>query len=381
MRCNSAIATISTGPNPEGYGLRQGAIRGGRRESGVTAFLKPASHRPNLTVITNAVVARVAIENGRATGVDVLEGTGTRRRIAAQREVILCGGTVGSPQMLLLSGIGDGAALQTLGHRGAAPPARGRRELSRPHRRERADVDDEFPILRDFLEGAAARRLERSAISARRVAARLPATSSSRMPSCARRPGWTAPISRWCSSRRGATRIPFPCPLGHGFVLSIVLLHPKSRGRLTLASPDPRAKPLIDPRLMSAPEDFEPMLRGLKLARRIFATPAFAPYQATEFLPGAKTQSDDDWKEYVRATAATVHHLAGTCRMGTGDDAVVTPELKVRGIEGLRVADASIFPKLMGGNTNAPVVMVAEKAADMILGRAPPAPLHLPQEH
>src|SRR6185295_7057923 len=144
-------------------------------------------------------------------------------------------------------------------------------------------------------------------------------------------------------------------------------------------SPDPRAKPLVDPALLSAPDDIEPIIRGLKLARRVFAAPAFAPNCATEFLPGAKVRSDDDWHEYIRATAATVHHLAGSCRMGSDDSAVVTPDLKVRGIEGLRVADASIFPKLMGGNTNAPVVMVAEKAADMILGKAPPAALNLPR--
>jgi choline dehydrogenase-like flavoprotein len=171
----------------------------------------------------------------------------------------------------------------------------------------------------------------------------------------------------------------FPLPLGHGFAISIVLLYPKSRGQLTLATPDPHALPLIDPELLSAAEDFDPLVRGLKLARRVFAAPAFARYHATEFLPGTSVQSDDEWKDYIRATAATVHHLAGTCRMGAGDSAVVTPELKVRGIEGLRVADASIFPKLMGGNTNAPVVMVAEKAADMILGKTPPAPMHLPR--
>jgi choline dehydrogenase len=174
---------------------------------------------------------------------------------------------------------------------------------------------------------------------------------------------------------------PFPLPLGHGFVLSIVLLHPKSRGRVTLSSADPGAVPLIDPKLLSAPEDFEPLVRGLKLARRVFATPAFAPYEATEFLPGPSVESDEQFKDYVRATAATVHHLAGTCRMGIDDKAVVTPELKVKGIGGLRVADASIFPKLIGGNTNAPVVMVAEKAADMILGKVPPTPFHLPQAH
>jgi choline dehydrogenase-like flavoprotein len=173
----------------------------------------------------------------------------------------------------------------------------------------------------------------------------------------------------------------FPLPLGHGFAISIVLLHPKSRGNVKLASPDPHAAPLIDPALLSAPEDMEPLLRGLKLARQVFAAPPFARYHAAEFLPGTVVQSDEEMKDYIRATAATVHHLAGSCRMGIDERAVVTPELEVMGIDGLRVADASIFPKLMGGNTNAPVVMVAEKAADMILGKPAPAPIHLPEHY
>jgi choline dehydrogenase-like flavoprotein len=173
----------------------------------------------------------------------------------------------------------------------------------------------------------------------------------------------------------------FPLPLGHGFAISAVLLFPKSRGRVALSSSDPHAAPIIDPNILGAPEDFEPLLWGLKLARRIFATPAFAPYKATEFLPGSKVEGDDALRQYLRATTATVYHPAGTCRMGVDDAAVVTPELKVRGIDGLRVIDASIFPKLMGGNPNAPVVMIAEKASDMILGRPPLAPLALPRNH
>jgi len=366
------------GPNPEGYGLRQGAIRNGRRESGVTAFLKPASHRPNLTVMTDATVSRVVIENGRVTGVDIVVGN-QARRIEARREVILSGGAVGSPQMLLLSGIGDGATLQKLGiavqHH---LPAVG--ENYHDHVAANVQMWTSNPqsygiSLKAFPRGAwnvLQYLLAREGPFASNVF-----ESHAVLRSTA---GLDRPDIQMVFQPARRNQNAFPLPLGHGFVLSIVLLYPKSRGRLTLASPDRRVTPLIDPRLLSVPEDFEPLVRGLKLARRIFATPAFAPYQAREFLPGSAVESDEAWKDYVRATAATVHHLAGSCRMGTGEDAVVTPELKVRGIEGLRVADASIFPKLMGGNTNAPVVMVAEKAADMILGHTPPAPLNLPQE-
>ncbi|MEI9887700.1 MAG: GMC family oxidoreductase N-terminal domain-containing protein [Rhizomicrobium sp.] len=363
------------GPDPEGYGLRQGAIRGGRRESGVTAFLKPAVHRPNLTVMTDAPVARIAVENRRAVGVDVLRGSETRR-IAARREVILSGGAIGSPQMLLLSGIGDGAALRALGIAVQHDlPAVG----ANYHDHIAANVQMWTANAQSY--GISLKALPRGAWNVLQyLLARQGPFASNVFESHAVLRS-TAGLDRpdiqvvFQPARRNQNL--FPLPLGHGFAISIVLLHPKSRGSVTLKSADPRALPLVDPRLLSAPEDIDPLVRGLDLARRVFATPVFAPYRATEFLPGATVAGDAQWRDYVRATAATVHHPAGSCRMGVDDDAVVTPELKVRGIEGLRVADASVFPKLMGGNTNAPVMMVAEKAADMILGRAAPAPLHL----
>lgn len=369
------------GENPEGYGLRQGAIRGGRRESGVTAFLKPARHRANLTVMTNVIVARVVIEDSRANGVDVMWGDATSnvtQRLLARREVILCGGAIGSPQMLLLSGIGDGAALQKLGiavqHH---LPAVGENY----HDHLAANV--QMCTTNSQSYGISWKAMPRGAWNVLQyLTARAGPFASNVFESHAivrSIPSLEGPDIQVVFQPARRNQNLFPLPLGHGFAISIVLLYPKSRGRLTLASPDPRAKPLVDPNLLGAPEDIEPLVRGLKLARRIFATSAFAPYHAIEFLPGPKAETDAAWRDYVRATAATVHHLAGTCRMGADDASVVTPELKVRGIEGLRVADASIFPRLMGGNTNAPVVMVAEKAADMILGKAPPAPLNLPR--
>lgn len=363
------------GPEPEGYGLRQGAIRNGRRESGVTAFLKPAIGRPNLTVMTNAPIARVVIENRVASGVEVLVDGGTRR-IEARREVILSGGAIGSPQMLLLSGIGDGEALRTLGiavqHDLPAVGANYHDHIAANVQMWTTNAQSYGISLKAFPRGAwnvLQYLLARQGPFASNVFESHAVLHS------------TAGLDRpdiqvvFQPARRNQNL--FPLPLGHGFAISIVLLHPKSRGRLALASADPRALPRIDPALLSAAEDIEPLVRGLKLARRVFAAPAFARYRATEFQPGVSTGSDDQLKAYVRATAATVHHPAGSCRMGIDEAAVVTPELKVKGIERLRVADASIFPKLMGGNTNAPVVMVAEKASDLILGKAPPAPLHL----
>ncbi len=177
------------------------------------------------------------------------------------------------------------------------------------------------------------------------------------------------------SARRPSPSFPFP--IGHGYAISPVGLYPRSRGRLALASADPFAPPLIDPNLLSDPSDIEPLVRGLRLVRKVFSAPAFAAYRAGEMAPGAAAQSDEDLIAYIRAQAYTVHHPVSTCRMGRDPMAVVDPELRVAGLEGLRVADASIFPRIIGGNTNAAVVMIAEKAADMIMGRPPLPPANL----
>jgi choline dehydrogenase-like flavoprotein len=166
----------------------------------------------------------------------------------------------------------------------------------------------------------------------------------------------------------------FPLPIGHGYAISPVSLYPKSRGTVTLQSPDPHAAPAIDPALLSVAEDIQPLIRAIKLARRILAAPNFAHYHGTEMAPGVAVQSDEAIAEFIRASSYTVHHQVGTCRMGEHADAVVDSQLRVRGLEGLRVVDASVMPRLIGGNTNAVVVMIAEKAADLIRQRPLLAP-------
>jgi len=161
--------------------------------------------------------------------------------------------------------------------------------------------------------------------------------------------------------------------IGHGYLLNAFLLRPRSRGTVKLASADRTVGPTIDPRFFSEPDDLEGLLRGVKLARRILEAPAFDPYRGVELLPGANVTTDAQLRDVIRRTAATAFHPVGTCRMGHDDAAVVDPELRVRGIDGLRVVDASIMPSIIGGNTNAPVIMIAEKAADMILGKQPPS--------
>ncbi len=360
------------GPNPEGYGPRQGTIRDGRRESTATAYLHPAMKRRNLTLLTNALVHRVAIEGGRAVGVD-LERAGEVRRVAARREVVICGGSILSPQILMLSGIGDGAELRRLGIEVKLDlPAVG------------ANFHDHLAAavlleMRDSASyGISLRALPRGAWNVLEYAlARRGPFSSNVFESNAfvrSRDGLDRPDIQIVFQPARRNPHTFPLPIGHGFAISIVSIYPKSRGRISLAGPDPRTPPLIDPNLLGDPADIEPLVRGLALARRIAAAPSFARYRAVEVAPGPAVAGESALADYVRRTATTVHHPVSSCRMGLGADSVVDAELRVRGIEGLRVADASVFPSVVGGNTNATVVMIAEKASDLILGRPAPRP-------
>ena len=363
------------GPDPEGYGLRQGNIRKGRRESTATAFLRPALGRPNLQVLTDAPARRIMVENGRATGVEI-GGAGGVRTIGARREVILAGGAMGSPQLLLLSGIGDGMALKGLGIEVVRDlPAVGENYHDHPAVLLQMLMNDasSYGISWKALPRGAWNVLEYLLARTGPFASNVFETTAFLRIS----PGLDRPDVQFVFQPARRNQSSFPLPIGHGFVMSTVLLYPKSRGRLTLDSADPAAAPIIDPNLFAAPEDFEPLLRALRISRRLFASPAFARYRAKEFLPGQAAASDEDLIAYVRRSAATVHHPCGTCRMGADKDSVVDPQLRVRGVEGLRVADASVFPRLVGGNTNAPVIMVAEKAADMILGRPALAPAEI----
>ena len=360
------------GANGEGYGLRQGMIRDGRRESGTTAFLNPARRRPNLRIVTDAVVQRVVIEDGRATGVEIRSPDG-RDVVGARREVIVCGGAMGSPQILMLSGVGDSAELKAHGI-----------EVRRHLPAVGQNFHDHFAALVQMTTedatsyGVSWKAFPRGVWNVLQyLLARQGPFASNVFESTAfikTRDGLDRPDIQlvFQPARRNLGKLmTFPLPIGHGFQITAVLLYPKSRGRVSLKSADPAEAPLIDPNLLAVPEDADAVVRGLNIARRVFASPAFAPLKAQELLPGAAVKTDAEMRDYVKRTLGTVHHPAGSCRMGADPDSVVDPELKVRGIEGLRVVDASIMPFVIGGNTNAPVVMIAEKAADMILGKTP----------
>jgi choline dehydrogenase len=361
------------GPHPEGYGPRQGTIRDGRRDSTAVAYLRPARSRGNLTVLVGSLASRVVIENGKATGVEV-QREGDARRIQARREVVVCAGAVQSPQLLMLSGIGDGAALRALGidvkHSLPGVGANYHDHLAAGIVMEMTNSESYGISLRAFPRGVC-NVLEYALFRRGPFASNVfEATAFLRST-----PDVDCPDLQLVFQPARRNKGTFPFPLGHGFAISVVHLYPKSRGRVSLASPDPRAAPVVDPNLLGVASDLPPTLHGLELARRIIASPPFARYRAHEVQPGTAAQGSDALAEYVRRVAMTVHHPVGSCRMGRDPDAVVDPELRVHGISGLRVADASIFPRVVGGNTNAAVVMVAEKAADMMLGIPAPRPL------
>ncbi len=354
-----------TGLDPEGYGLRQGTIHLGRRDSSARALLMPALQRPNLTLLARTTVTGIRIEAGRATGVDVSAGDAVRA-VLASREVVLCAGAVHSPQLLMLSGIGPAQHLESL-----------RLRVKTDLAGVGANYHDHpaVPValeMRDTTSyGLSWRTLPRSLwnLTQYALARRGPLASNVFESTAFIRSRADADRPDVQIAFQPARRNPhsFPLPLGHGFALSAVNLYPRSRGEVRLASSDWRVAPRVNPNILADPEDCAPLLRGLQLARQLCDAPAFAPYRATEVRPGRSVRSDAELKAYLRRATATAHHPVGSCRMGIDAMAVVDPALKVHGIEGLRVVDAAIFPGIVGGNTNAPVVMVAEKAADLII--------------
>jgi choline dehydrogenase-like flavoprotein len=360
------------GADSEGMGLRQLSIRDGRRETTASALLRPALGRPNLVVLTGTQATRVVLEGRCATAVEA-RSAGGNITVKAHREIVLAAGAIQSPQLLMLSGVGDREHLAAVG----VPvrhdlPGVGRN--LHDHLASPVHMGMQNPVSYGVSLGAMPRNLWNIAeylLFRRGPVANNVFESAAFVKSI---PGLDKPDIQLVFQPAKRPGPSFPYPVGHGFAISPVGLYPRSRGRVTLASPDPFDAPLIDPNLLSAPEDLPPLIGGMRLARKIFASDAFAKYRAREISPGSDAQSDDELAAYVRAQAYTVHHPVSTCRMGNDGAAVVNPQLKVIGLDNLRVADASVFPSIIGGNTNAAVVMIAEKACDMILGRPPPAP-------
>jgi choline dehydrogenase len=360
-------------PDPNGYGYRQGTIWKGRRVSTASTYLKVATTRRNLEVLIETRTRRVLLDGKRAVGVEAQAHDGIKR-LRAGKEVIVCAGAFHSPHLLLHSGIGDEGDLRSWG---ITPlhdlPAVGRNLRDHPSAPIAMETDD--PTSYGHSWKALPRNIGETF---RYLATRRGQLASNLFETNAyirTLPESDRPDLQLVFQPARRNPQPFPIPLGHGFAIVSVCLYPRSTGRVSLSGPDPLADPLIDPELGSDEADLMTLLRGLKMARKIFAHESFKTYRAREVLPGADVDSDAQWLEHIRRTLTTVHHPGSTCRMGPAGDNVVDHALKVHGLDGLRVADASIYPRLVGANTNASVVAIAEKASDMILGRRAPAPI------
>lgn len=357
--------TNFNGAEQEGVGLYQVTHKNGERFSAAKAYLTPHLSRPNLHVFTGAHTTRILLERKRAVGVE-FHHEGQVKQLKAAREVLLCAGALQSPQILMLSGIGPHAHLLENG-------------IATLH-----DLPGVGQNLHDHVDVV----LVADAPQAKALFG-LSLTGVVRV---------IKGLFEWRKQRSGLLTSNFaeaggfiksqasePIPdlqlhfvvgklvnhgrttaFGHGYSCHVCLLRPHSRGSVTLDSKDPLAPPLIDPNFLGERDDMDRLIRGFKLMRHILAQPALAAIGGRELAASAAAQTDAEIEHFIRDHADTIYHPAGSCRMGNGPLDVVDAQLRVRGIEALRVVDASIMPRLVGGNTNAPVIMIAEKAADMI---------------
>jgi len=357
------------GEETDGFGMPDFTTRNGRRCSAADAYLRPAMKRPNLEVRTGAIATKVLLEGRRAVGVAYRRG-GQEAEVRARREVILAGGAINSPQLLMLSGIGPAGELAALGIAVAADsPQVGENLQDHPGAGLEFDLDPALSFDRELRLDRLAASVGRWLLGRRSVLGAPPLAISANV---ATRPGsrevdlhlLLIPLAMQSRVWFPGLRKPFGPRMGAMWSLN----YPQSRGWLRLASADPLAHPRIQFNLLSDPEDRAAMLHGYHRLRELLAQPALAGVTGAIRRPEQELTSDEEVLAYIRATAATAYHPCGTCRMGADDQAVVDGELRVRGVEGLRVADASIFPRLPGGNTNLPVIMVAERAAAFITG-------------
>ncbi len=354
------------GPNQAGAGAYQTTTRNARRCSAAVAYLHPARGRANLTIRKDVMVSRIVVDNGRAAGVEIIED-GRPTRVHAEAEVIVTAGAIGSPKLLLLSGIGPADEIRAHGLDVVAElPGVGRNlhdhygvdivyELSGAHSLDRysrlhwkAWAGLEYllfrsgPVASTIVEGGAFWFAE---------------------------PGAATPDLQFHFLVGAGVEAGVPSiPSGSGCTLNSYTLRPRSRGRVVLRSANPADAPVIDPNFLDDPYDLRISTEGVRASREIMNQPALAKYVRKEHFPGEGVRSQAELEDYVRRFGRTSYHPVGTCRMGVDDGAVVTPELRVRGIDNLRVCDSSIMPRLVSSNTNAPTLMIAEKASDLIRG-------------
>ncbi|CDX18706.1 choline dehydrogenase, a flavoprotein [Mesorhizobium sp. ORS 3324] len=360
------------GAKQEGFGPMEQTIWGGRRWSAANAYLKPALKRKNVNLV-KGFARRVVIENQRALGVEI-EANKQIQLVKARREVIVAASSINSPKILMLSGIGPGAHLQENDIKVIAdrPGVGGnlqdhlelyiQQEATRPitlnsvlNPFSKAMIGAQWLFFKSGL--GATNHFEAAAFVRSQAGVDYPDIQYHFIPAAVRYDGKAAAKS-------------------HGFQAHVGPMRSKSRGSVTLRSPDPKAKPVIRFNYMSHPDDWSEFRHCIRLTREIFGQKAFDGFRGKEISPGSHVQTDDELDAFIRDHAESAYHPCGTCRMGRADDltSVVDPECRVIGVDGLRVADSSIFPRVTNGNLNAPSIMTGEKASDHILGRAPLAP-------
>jgi choline dehydrogenase len=352
------------GPEQDGVGFYQVTQKEGQRHSTAVGYLHPILHRPNLTVYTRAFVTHLLLEKKRAVGVTYLQD-GQSQAANAKREVILCGGAVNSPQLLLLSGIGPADQLQALsihviedlpgvGHNLqdhlTIPVSYG---CTQPVSLEGAVTPENLQEYLQFKRGPFTSNIaEAGAFVRTRSELSIPDVQFHFIPAYYLHHGFTRPE-------------------GYGFNLVPTVLRPESRGYIALRSRDPADPPRIQPNYLESWADLQVLLAAIQLGRHLAHARAFDAFRGAELYPGEQAQSEEALIDHIRSTAETLYHPVGTCKIGSNEMAVVDSHLPVHGIGGLRVVDASVMPTIVGGNTNAPTIMIAEKAADLIKGEAP----------
>jgi choline dehydrogenase len=357
----------------EGFGPYQLTIHEGRRWSAAAAYLKPVLDRPNLKIESNALVSRILFEGKRAAGVEFVQKKQTIQ-VRSDREVILSGGAVNSPQTLLLSGIGPGETLKRFGIPVVSDLAGVGQNLQ-----DHLDCSIQYESTQPITLYSAMKPQNMVKVGLQYILFGTGVATSQGLETGAfikSRPDLEHPDLQYHfiaalmfdHTRKKADR--------HGFMAHVCQLRPQSRGYISIKSTDPNVAPLIQPNYLEAEEDRRALREGVKIARDVFAQKAFDAYRGPELMPGAHVRSDDQIDAFIRETAETIYHPVGTAKMGNDNMSVVDGQLRVHGVEGLRVIDASVMPTLVSGNTNAPTIMIAEKASDMILGRAA-----LPAEH
>ena len=352
------------GPEQEGIGIYQVTQHEGERWTAARGYLRPhIGQRANLRVETGCHVTKIIFEGKRAVGVQ-LRQNGQLKTLRANKEVLLAAGAFQSPQLLMLSGVGDATALQAMGipvvHHlpGVGQNLQDHPDFVFKYRAKSLDLlgisaGGSVRMLREFRRYQTERR------------GLLSSNGAEGGGFLKTDPSMVAPDIQLHFVLAMLEDHARKLHLGHGYSCHMCLLRPKSIGELTLASPDPLEAPLINPRFLEHPDDLDSMVKGFKLTRQLMDAPALANARTSDYQT-ANVHTDDEIRAVIRATADTVYHPVGTCKMGVDAMAVVDPTLKVIGLEGIRVVDASIMPTLIGGNTNAPTMMIGEKAADMI---------------